>query len=148
MRISDLPICDSIRDIRKHQLNTLVKVSGVVTRRTSVYPQLKTVKFDCPKCGCVWMGIWYVSPNEMYQVHFGSCSPEQCRTCQNEFVCGMWAQEQVFFPYQYGADHLQKLPEDDSPGIHTLTLIRVTLVLCCRRAQGQSQLVASPGQRM
>jgi len=51
VRISDLPICDSIRDIRKHQLNTLVKVSGVVTRRTSVYPQLKTVKFDCPKCG-------------------------------------------------------------------------------------------------
>jgi len=51
VRISELPICDSLRDIRKIHLSTLIKVSGVVTRRTSVFPQLKHVKFDCPKCG-------------------------------------------------------------------------------------------------
>ena len=32
-------------------LNALLKVSGVVTRRTNVFPQLKLVKYDCIKCG-------------------------------------------------------------------------------------------------
>ncbi|KAJ2908562.1 MCM DNA helicase complex subunit, partial [Coemansia aciculifera] len=34
-------------------LGTLVRVSGVVSRRTGVFPQLKFVKFDCGKCGAV-----------------------------------------------------------------------------------------------
>ena len=38
---------------RHTHLNTLVRVSGVVTRRTGVFPQLKYVKYNCLKCGGV-----------------------------------------------------------------------------------------------
>ena len=31
----------------------MVRVSGVVTRRTGVFPQLKIIMFDCAKCGHV-----------------------------------------------------------------------------------------------
>ncbi|KAG8458740.1 hypothetical protein KFE25_012938 [Diacronema lutheri] len=51
VRISHVPIHDSIRDLRQIHLGCLVKVSGVVTRRTQVFPQLKLIKYDCQRCG-------------------------------------------------------------------------------------------------
>ena len=51
VRVTDLPVSDSLRDLRHIHLNALIKVSGVCTRRTGVFPQLKMVKYDCPKCG-------------------------------------------------------------------------------------------------
>jgi DNA replication licensing factor MCM2 len=53
VRITDLPIQDSLRDLRQHHLNSLIRVAGVVTRRTGVFPQLKYAKYDCGKCGAV-----------------------------------------------------------------------------------------------
>jgi DNA replication licensing factor MCM2 len=50
VRITDLPIEDQIRDIRQAHLNTLIRVSGVVTRRTGVFPQLKNVTYQCMGC--------------------------------------------------------------------------------------------------
>ncbi len=50
VRIADLPIIDSLRALRKTHLDRLVRVNGVVTRRSSVYPQLKLVYYDCVKC--------------------------------------------------------------------------------------------------
>lgn len=50
VRITDLPVTEKIRDLRQNQLNQLIKISGVVTRRTTVFPQLQLVKFDCSKC--------------------------------------------------------------------------------------------------
>ncbi len=41
VRISELPVSDNLRDIRQIHLNALIKVTGVVTRRTAVFPQLK-----------------------------------------------------------------------------------------------------------
>jgi hypothetical protein len=32
-------------------LNSLIRVSGVVTRRTGVFPQVKSVVYDCVQCG-------------------------------------------------------------------------------------------------
>ncbi|KAJ1816242.1 MCM DNA helicase complex subunit, partial [Coemansia sp. RSA 2675] len=53
VRVQGLPTTCSLRDLRQAQLNSLVRVSGVVSRRTGVFPQLKFVKFDCGKCGAV-----------------------------------------------------------------------------------------------
>jgi len=50
VRVSDVPILDSLRDLRRSHLDCLVKVNGVVTRRSSVYPQLKMAYYDCIKC--------------------------------------------------------------------------------------------------
>lgn len=50
VRISDLPVSDNLRDIRHIHLNTLIKVSGVVTRRSGVFPHLRMVRLNCEKC--------------------------------------------------------------------------------------------------
>ena len=50
VRISDVPIVDSLRDLRRSHLDGLVKVSGVITRRSGVFPQLKLAFYDCIKC--------------------------------------------------------------------------------------------------
>ena len=47
VRVTELPIPDQIRDIRQAHLNCLIKISGVVTRRTGVFPQLQEVMYDC-----------------------------------------------------------------------------------------------------
>lgn len=62
VRITDLPVSDSIRDIRQVHLGTLIKISGVVTRRTNVFPHLQTVYFDCSKCNFT-MGPYGSAPS-------------------------------------------------------------------------------------
>lgn len=51
VRIRDLPIEDNLRDLRQIHLNQLIKIKGVVTKRTGIYPQLKKIYFTCAKCG-------------------------------------------------------------------------------------------------
>ncbi|KAG9044184.1 MCM DNA helicase complex subunit, partial [Serendipita sp. 407] len=58
VRITHLPTFSTLRSLRRNDLNSLVRVSGVITRRTGVFPQLKYVKFDCRKCGAV-LGPFY-----------------------------------------------------------------------------------------
>ena len=50
VRIVDLPILDSIQALRRIHRNKLIRVCGVVTRRSSTYPQLKLAKFTCSAC--------------------------------------------------------------------------------------------------
>lgn len=38
VRIRDLPIEDNLRDLRQIHLNQLIKIKGVVTKRTGIYP--------------------------------------------------------------------------------------------------------------
>jgi DNA replication licensing factor MCM2 len=69
VRITDLPTSYSLRDLRQTHLDALVRVSGVVTRRTGVFPQLKYVKFDCGKCGDI-LGPIYQDANREVKVSF------------------------------------------------------------------------------
>lgn len=50
VRIKDLPIEDNLRDLRQSHLSALIKIQGVITKRTGIYPQMKRVFFFC-KCG-------------------------------------------------------------------------------------------------
>ncbi|CAL9015332.1 unnamed protein product, partial [Prunus brigantina] len=38
---------------RQIHLNTMIRIGGVVTRRSGVFPQLQQVKYDCNKCGAI-----------------------------------------------------------------------------------------------
>jgi len=69
VRISDFPVNASLRDLRRADLNNLVRVTGVVTRRTGVFPQLKYVKFDCKKCGSV-LGPFYQDHTSEVKISF------------------------------------------------------------------------------
>ena len=42
---------DKIRELRQVYLNELVKIMGVLTKRSNVFPQLKKIYFCCVKCG-------------------------------------------------------------------------------------------------
>jgi len=44
------PILDSLRDLRRSHLDCFVKVHGVVTRRSAVYPQLQLAYYTCIAC--------------------------------------------------------------------------------------------------
>jgi DNA replication licensing factor MCM2 len=43
VRITNLPVYDQIRNIRQVHLNTMIRIGGVVTRRSGVFPQLQQV---------------------------------------------------------------------------------------------------------
>ena len=50
VRISNLPLLDSLRDLRRSHLDGLVQVHGVVTRRSTVFPQLHVAYYTCLSC--------------------------------------------------------------------------------------------------
>ena len=76
VRITDLPTTASLRELRRSNLNKLVRVAGVVTRRTGVFPQLKYVKFDCRKCGAV-LGPFYQDSTKEVKISY-------CPNCEGK----------------------------------------------------------------
>lgn len=54
----------------------MIRIGGVVTRRSGVFPQLQQVKYDCNKCGMI-LGPFF--QNSYAEVKVGSC-PE----CQSK----------------------------------------------------------------
>jgi len=75
VRITDVPVQYTLRQLRQSHLNSLVRVSGVVTRRSGVFPQLKYVKFDCTKCGTT-LGPFHQDSNVEVKISF-------CQNCQS-----------------------------------------------------------------
>lgn len=61
---------------RQVHLDQLIKLAGVVTRRTGVFPQLQEVKFDCVKCGYV-LGPFYQNTEK-------ETAPSTCAQCQSK----------------------------------------------------------------
>ncbi|CAN6483836.1 unnamed protein product [Victoria cruziana] len=101
VRITNLPVFDQIRNIRQVHLNTLIRIGGVVTRRSGVFPQLQQVKYDCNKCGAV-LGPFF--QNSYSEVKVGSC-PE----CQSKGPFTVNIEQTVYRNYQ-------KLTLQESPG--------------------------------
>eukprot|EP00958_Prasinococcus_capsulatus_P010670 scaffold1041_cov414-Prasinococcus_capsulatus_cf.AAC.9 len=101
VRITDLPLKESIRDIRQSHLNGLVKVSGVVTRRTGVFPQLQLVTFDCSQCGA---SIGPMMQNGIHEV-----KPNQCPQCRSKGPFNVNVEQTVYRNYQ-------KITLQESPG--------------------------------
>jgi DNA replication licensing factor MCM2 len=50
VRVGDFPILNSLRELRRSHLDSMVKVLGVVTRRSTVYPQLQIAYYSCLAC--------------------------------------------------------------------------------------------------
>ena len=92
VRITDLPIVDSLRDMRHSHLNALVKVSGVIVRRSGVSPQLKEVTFNCNRCGSV-------TPPVVYN---GSEEPRisKCPECQSNGPFSINSEQTIYRNYQ------------------------------------------------
>ncbi|CAB4263881.1 unnamed protein product [Prunus armeniaca] len=102
VRITNLPVYDQIRNIRQIHLNTMIRIGGVVTRRSGVFPQLQQVKYDCNKCGAI-LGPFF--QNSYSEVKVGSC-PE----CQSKGPFSVNIEQTIYRNYQ-------KLTLQESPGI-------------------------------
>ncbi|KAH7121950.1 MCM2/3/5 family-domain-containing protein [Dactylonectria estremocensis] len=101
VRIFDLPVHYTLRQLRQSHLNCLVRVSGVVTRRSGVFPQLKYVKFDCSKCG-VTLGPFQQESNVEVRISY-------CQSCQSRGPFTLNSEKTVYRNYQ-------KLTLQESPG--------------------------------
>ena len=101
VRITDLPVQYTLRQLRQSHLNCLVRVSGVVTRRSGVFPQLKYVKFDCTKCG-VTLGPYPQDGSVELRLSF-------CQMCQSKGPFTLNSEKTVYCNYQ-------KLTLQESPG--------------------------------
>ncbi|KAI0694356.1 MCM2/3/5 family-domain-containing protein [Cytidiella melzeri] len=101
VRITDLPLSSSLRDLRRTNLNNLVRVSGVVTRRTGVFPQLKYVKFDCRKCGAV-LGPFYQDSTQEVRISY-------CPNCEGRGPFSVNSEQTIYRNYQ-------KMTLQESPG--------------------------------
>ena len=101
VRMTDLPISLTLRQLRQNHLNSLLRVSGVVTRRTGVFPQLKHVKFDCTKCG-ITLGPFHQDSHSEVKLSF-------CQNCQSRGPFTVNSEKTVYRNYQ-------KLTLQESPG--------------------------------
>ena len=102
VRIKDLPLPTNIRDLRCENIGHMVKLKGVVTKRTSVYPKLKTAYFNCVKCGEKNGPFHYNSVND--QIIIGSCP-----VCQSNGPYTLDSQETIYRNYQ-------RITIQESPG--------------------------------
>ncbi|KAK4498111.1 hypothetical protein PRZ48_010767 [Zasmidium cellare] len=101
VRLTNLPVSLTLRQLRQNHLNSLLRVSGVVTRRTGVFPQLKYVKFDCTKCG-ITLGPFPQDSNAEVKLSF-------CQNCQSRGPFTLNSEKTVYRNYQ-------KLTLQESPG--------------------------------
>ncbi|KAL7266564.1 MCM DNA helicase complex subunit [Rhizina undulata] len=101
VRVSDVPTSYTLRELRQAHLNALVRVRGVVTRRTGVFPQLKYVKFDCSKCGTT-LGPFQQESNVEVKISF-------CQNCQSRGPFTLNSEKTVYRNYQ-------KMTLQESPG--------------------------------
>ena len=107
VRVSSLPIADTLRDLRQSHLNAFIRVNGVVTRRSSVMPQLLFTKYHCANCTAL-LGP-YSQVNAAKEV-----KPATCPECQSPgpFILDMERSEYR----NYQTVNLQETPGSIPPG--------------------------------
>ncbi|KAI3648935.1 hypothetical protein MP228_006789 [Amoeboaphelidium protococcarum] len=101
VRITDLPTVETIRELRHHHVNKLVRISGVVTKRSSLMPQIKYVTYSCARCGHL-MGPFY---------QLGSEEPKlsKCASCEGRGPFNIKSEQTSYCDYQ-------KITLQESPG--------------------------------
>lgn len=73
VRVKDLPVEDKLRDLRQVHLNALIKIKGVVTKRTGVFPELKEMWYRCLKCSDL-KGPIYNNSSDQGKQYLGQCT--------------------------------------------------------------------------
>lgn len=92
VKIINLPILDQIRELKYTHLGQLIKVQGVVTVRSEVFPQLKKITYKCLKCGYP-KGPFYI--NTVNTAKLGSCN-----SCQSSGPFPLDKYKTVYRNYQ------------------------------------------------
>jgi len=91
VRVFNMPLRDSIRDLRQFHVNSLIRVWGVAVRRSGVFPQLAIAHYRC-SCG-----------ESIGPVTVGSDAPAiaRCPACQRQATnMALDTSETIFRNYQ------------------------------------------------
>ena len=146
VRFENIPVEEKLRGLTKNQLETLIYVKGVVTRRTSVFPQLKQVMYDCVRCGNI-LGPFFINDDKDFK-------PDRCPNCQSKGPMTVNVQNTIYGNYQKLV--LQESPGEVPPGMvprqKEIVLQQVALLamLCCDRSCCLQDLIdcARPGDEV
>lgn len=106
VRIMDLPAVETIRDLRHHHVNKLVRLSGVVTKRSAMMPQIKYVTYSCARCSNL-MGPFYQMGNEEPKL-------SRCASCDSKGPFIVKSEQTSYRDYQKIT--LQEAPGTVPPG--------------------------------
>lgn len=98
VRIIDLPVNEDIRSLRNNHLNKLVKIRGVVVRRTGVFPLFYIIKYTCLKCQAIFGP--FIANNT---------KPSHCYECQSKGPFVVNSSETIYKDFQ-------KLTVQEVPG--------------------------------
>jgi DNA replication licensing factor MCM2 len=116
VRIKELPLVESLRDLRHVHLNAFVKVGGVITRRSGIFPQLKLIYYNCGKCGAITGPIQQaesadagVGGNSAKSGANGAKSIGPCYDCQSKGPFTVNSEQTLYRNYQ-------KMTLQESPG--------------------------------
>lgn len=101
VRITEYNDLINLRDLRQSHLNNLIKIRGVVTRRTGIFPQLKYIKFDCPACKTV-LGPFFQDSNQEIKIRY-------CSNCEYRGKMPINSEQTVYRNYQ-------RITIQESPG--------------------------------
>ncbi len=101
VRLTDFYELLNLRDLRQNHLNNLIRIRGVVTRRTGIFPQLKYIKFDCPSCHTV-LGPYFQDSNQEMKIRF-------CPHCEYRGKMPINSEQTVYRNYQ-------RITVQESPG--------------------------------
>ncbi|KAH9386516.1 DNA replication licensing factor MCM2 [Nematocida major] len=105
-RLVNIPTFDHIRSLRNAHLNTLVKVHGIITKRSKVYPIVSLVKYTCQKCKAI-SGPFVVEGE-------GGAKPGRCLECQSAGSLAVNLSETLYRDYQKLT--MQEVPGSVPPG--------------------------------
>ncbi|EEA06435.1 DNA replication licencing factor MCM2, putative [Cryptosporidium muris RN66] len=112
-RLIGLDYIDELRDLRVEWLNQLIRVSGIITRRTNVLTKYKTVYMECVKCGCDTLGPYedFGTNNSSFGNGENSSlrSVGKCTDCQSRGPFIINREKTIYENYQ-------KLVIQESPG--------------------------------
>mmetsp|Transcript_53495 Transcript_53495/g.124618 ORF Transcript_53495/g.124618 Transcript_53495/m.124618 type:complete len:914 (+) Transcript_53495:49-2790(+) len=104
--ISNYPVKDPIRGLCTRHINKLVHVTGVVTKRTGVFNQVKRLWVRCAKCN------YAIGPFDVAED--SDLRPSKCLDCQSK---GPWKVDRQQTIYQnYQKITLQESPSSVDPG--------------------------------
>ncbi|KAF8819402.1 putative Dna replication licensing factor [Cardiosporidium cionae] len=75
--LTDWPYSTNLRSLRSFDLNTLIRISGVITKRGNVLPRLKVMYLTCSICGMT-MSEYPIYFHENSKIQL----PKNCLNCQ------------------------------------------------------------------
>ncbi|ELQ74290.1 DNA replication licensing factor, MCM2 component [Trachipleistophora hominis] len=92
VRVIDVPVVEELRELRNENLGCLVRIRGIVTRRSGVFPRLFLAKFICTKCRCTF-GPFLLENDASFR-------PQSCLECQSRGPFLVNEEETVYRDFQ------------------------------------------------